>query len=428
MARGGTASPKQTPTDWVTRAADDAIRHAGDGHRPVDHRARRAPPRRARSTWATCASSSPSHFVADELRRRGVPVRHLHVWDDYDRFRKVPAGVDPSWAEHIGRPLSAVPDPWECHASWAEHFKAPLRDALARAWASRWRRSPRPSATAPAPTATQVLHAVAPPRRHRGGAGAATAPRSRARPRRDRAGGRGAGGLRRRRRRRREPTGAGDLARFPLKPYCRDCGRDTTTVTAYDDETTDLAYTCSVVRLPRHHQPRHRRTRASWSGRSTGRCAGPSSTSTSSRPAWTTRRPGRRSPSATSWSRRSSGLPRAGAGSATASSASPACRRCRRRAGGAPTAEDALRVLEAPILRWLYVRRQPKQTFDIDFGARGRAAVRRVGRAGPQGRRPGEARRPGARLRARRRRPRPPARCRRPRSSCRSGCSRRSPT
>ena len=37
-------------------------------------------------------------------------------------------------------------------------------------------------------------------------------------------------------------------------------------------------------------------------------------------------------------------------------------------AGGAPTAQDALRVLEAPILRWLYVRRNPKQTFDIDFG------------------------------------------------------------
>jgi lysyl-tRNA synthetase class 1 len=37
-------------------------------------------------------------------------------------------------------------------------------------------------------------------------------------------------------------------------------------------------------------------------------------------------------------------------------------------AGGAPTASDALRVLEPAILRWLYVRRQPKQTFDIDFG------------------------------------------------------------
>jgi lysyl-tRNA synthetase class 1 len=38
-------------------------------------------------------------------------------------------------------------------------------------------------------------------------------------------------------------------------------------------------------------------------------------------------------------------------------------------AGGAPTAEDALKILEAPILRWLYVRRNPKQTFNIDFGA-----------------------------------------------------------
>ena len=37
-------------------------------------------------------------------------------------------------------------------------------------------------------------------------------------------------------------------------------------------------------------------------------------------------------------------------------------------AGGAPTAEDALRILEAPILRWLYVRRNPRQTFNIDFG------------------------------------------------------------
>ena len=37
-------------------------------------------------------------------------------------------------------------------------------------------------------------------------------------------------------------------------------------------------------------------------------------------------------------------------------------------AGGVPTAAEALRVLEAPILRWLYVRRQPKQAFTIDFG------------------------------------------------------------
>ena len=37
-------------------------------------------------------------------------------------------------------------------------------------------------------------------------------------------------------------------------------------------------------------------------------------------------------------------------------------------AGGVPTAIDALRVLESPMLRWLYVRRAPTQAFDIDFG------------------------------------------------------------
>ena len=36
--------------------------------------------------------------------------------------------------------------------------------------------------------------------------------------------------------------------------------------------------------------------------------------------------------------------------------------------GGVPTAAEALRILEAPILRWLYVRRQPKQAFNVDFG------------------------------------------------------------
>src|SRR4051812_28658556 len=124
------SQPLGEPHDWVTRAADDAIRHSEQS---------------GASGPVTCSSGiSPSgpihlgnlreflmpHFVADELRRRGVPVRHLHVWDDYDRFRKVPAGVDPSWAEHIGRPYTAVPDPWQCHANWSDHFKEPTVSAL----------------------------------------------------------------------------------------------------------------------------------------------------------------------------------------------------------------------------------------------------------------------------------------------------------
>jgi lysyl-tRNA synthetase, class I len=74
------------------------------------------------------------HLIGDEVRRRGAPCRHILSWDDYDRLRQVPMGFRDSFAEHIGRPLSAVPDPCGRHPSWAEHFKEPLRDSLV------WRR------------------------------------------------------------------------------------------------------------------------------------------------------------------------------------------------------------------------------------------------------------------------------------------------
>ncbi len=158
----------------------------------------------------TCASgASPSgpihlgnlrefitpHFVAEEIRRRGIAVRHLHSWDDFDRFRKVPAGVDPSWSEHIGRPLSAVPDPWECHPSWAEHFKAPLRAALAEMGIEMEEISQTEQYRAGA-YIEQVLHAI----RHRGVIEEVLAKHrtKKAEPaRRERAGGRGPRGLRR---------------------------------------------------------------------------------------------------------------------------------------------------------------------------------------------------------------------------------------
>lgn len=86
----------------------------------------------------TCAAGiSPSgivHFgnfrdvmtsvgVANALKARGKKVRVLFSWDNFDRFRKVPAGVDLAWIEHIGKPLTAVPDPQGEFASYAERFQ-----------------------------------------------------------------------------------------------------------------------------------------------------------------------------------------------------------------------------------------------------------------------------------------------------------------
>jgi len=364
MARGGTASPKQTPTDWVTRTADDAIRHAE---------------RLGTDRLITCASgASPSgpihlgnlrefltvHFVAEEIRRRGLPVRHLHSWDDYDRFRKVPAGVDPSWADHIGRPLSAVPDPWGCHESWAEHFKAPLRAALAELGVEMEEVSQTERYRAGA-YREQILTAVA----QRGNIERVLSRyRTKSAPVAETE--EEAASL--------EDSVANDedegvasqdpaLARFPYKPYCRDCGRDTTTVTSYDDETTDLAYACTVcgfegvTNLATQDEGKLV-WKVDWPMRWAFEGvdfepagvdhATPGSSYTVGKELVKDIFDGR-VPSFVGYSF-------VGAGGQVKMSSSR---------GGVPTAADALKILEAPILRWLYVRRQPKQAFNVDFGA-----------------------------------------------------------
>ena len=364
------STPQSEPHDWVTRAADDAIRH----HEKT-----------GASGPVTCSSGiSPSgpvhlgnlreflmpHFVAEELRRRGVPVRHLHVWDDYDRFRKVPAGVDPSYAEHIGRPYVDVPDPWGCHDSWSTHFKQPVLETFAAlgaevetiSQAERYRagvyrdevlRAVRHRAEIDAVLAQHRTKRVdpAPPPDESGDHAAQEAEAMAESVAND-------------------DEGAGNatagVGYFPFKPYCRDCGRDTTTVTSYDDDTTDLSYTCAVcdyhgtTNLARQDEGKLV-WKADWPMRWAFEHvdfepagmdhATPGSSFTVGhelvesvweypRPAWF-------------------GYGFVGFAGMQKMSSS---------AGGAPTAADALQVLEPGILRWLYVRRQPKQTFDIDFG------------------------------------------------------------
>ena len=334
MARGRSGDP----FDWVTRAADDAVRHAGEGN------------------LVTVSSGiSPSgpvhlgnlrevltvHFVADELARRGVPVRHLHVWDDYDRFRKVPAGVDESWSEHIGRPLSAVPDPSGEFPSWAERFKAPLLEALAEMGVELEQVSQTERYTT-GYYRDAVLKAVG--RRDEIEAVMARY-RTKAEPVADE-----------------EST----AARFPFKPYCRQCGRDTTRVTSYDDDTTDLAYTCSVCDF-------HGVTNLA--------------TQNEGKLVWKVDWPMR-------WAFEKVNFEPAGDDHATPGSSFTVGKelvteifdwpmpvyfgysfvgiagmaKMSSSKGAVPTASDALRIMEAPILRWLYVRRQPRQTFTIDFG------------------------------------------------------------
>jgi lysyl-tRNA synthetase class 1 len=157
------------------------------------------------------------------------------------------------------------------------------------------------------------------------------------------------------------------IARFPYRPYCRQCGRDTVTTTAYDDATTTLTYTCSSC---------------GFEGTTD------LSTDTDGKLVWKVDWPMR-------WAYESVNFEPAGRDHMTPGSSytvgteivssifdwrAPArviyafvgfagVQKMSSSAGGVPTASDALRILEAPMLRWLYVRRAPTQAFDIDFGA-----------------------------------------------------------
>jgi len=354
------SAPSAEPTDWVTRAADDAVRHwerAGDTSKPVTVASGISPS--GPIHLGNLREFLTSHFVAEELRSRGLNVRHLHSWDDYDRYRKVPAGAPAEWAEHIGKPLTAVPDPWECHASWAEHFKEPLRAALAEMGCVMEEINQTEQYQA-GTYRDQVLHAIAnrstienvlaryrtkPVEAESEQEAAALADSVTADD---------------------EAAGTDEFARFPFKPYCRGCGKDTTTITAYDDATTELSYTCDSC-----GESHTINVATDFEGKLVWKVDWPMR--------WAFEgvnfEPG--------------GLDHSTPGSsytvgkelvkeifdATAPSyvayafvGFAGRQKMSSSAGGVPIPADALRVLEAPMLRWLYARRAPKQAFTIDFG------------------------------------------------------------
>jgi lysyl-tRNA synthetase class 1 len=75
-----------------------------------------------------------THLVAEELIRRGHEVVHLHSWDDFDRLRKVPVGA-PEWlADCIGQPLCDIPDPVEGgeYDSYADRYIANFQASCER--------------------------------------------------------------------------------------------------------------------------------------------------------------------------------------------------------------------------------------------------------------------------------------------------------
>ena len=371
---GGRTAPAvadvRPSADWVNRFADEVIAEA----------ARRSPGKPV----VVASGLSPSgpihlgnlrelmvpHLVADEIKRRGVPCEHILSFDDFDRLRRVPAGVDASWAQHIGKPLTSVPaPPGSAYPNWAEHFKAPLADALGRLGVE-FRGISQTQMYTSGAYVDEVLLAMR--ERTRIDAVLAqyrTKPRSAVAaadihlaadsdaPDTEPADGSGAAA---------EDDGGTSAGYFPYRPYCSACERDLTTVTGYDDESTKLTYICACGHAETVRLAEHRRGKLVWKVDWPMRWAyegvnfEPSGADHQA-PGSSFVVGGRLvSEIFGGWQPIGPGYAFVGISGMAKMSSSR---------GAVPTPADALDIMEEPVLRWLYARRRPQQSFTVAFDA-----------------------------------------------------------
>lgn len=71
-------------------------------------------------------------LVVKSLENMGKKVRFIYSWDDYDRFRKVPANVPKEFEKYIGMPVSEIPNPLSSGKvkSYTEYFEKPFEVSL----------------------------------------------------------------------------------------------------------------------------------------------------------------------------------------------------------------------------------------------------------------------------------------------------------
>ncbi len=61
-------------------------------------------------------------IVVSALKDMGYDAKLVWVAEDMDPLRKIPEQVPKEFEEHIGRPVSMIPDPYGCHKSYSQHF------------------------------------------------------------------------------------------------------------------------------------------------------------------------------------------------------------------------------------------------------------------------------------------------------------------
>ncbi|HLN63059.1 MAG TPA: lysine--tRNA ligase [Symbiobacteriaceae bacterium] len=72
-----------------------------------------------------------TYYVAMALKDLGKESEIIVFSDDMDGLRKIPKNIDAPWlADHLGKPVTAIPDPYGTHKSFGHHMDAELVEMM----------------------------------------------------------------------------------------------------------------------------------------------------------------------------------------------------------------------------------------------------------------------------------------------------------
>lgn len=71
-----------------------------------------------------------TEFIINALKEFGFKTQLIAFSDDLDGLRKVPEGMPSCLTEHLGKPVSSIPDPFEKYSSFSKHMNTKLQEML----------------------------------------------------------------------------------------------------------------------------------------------------------------------------------------------------------------------------------------------------------------------------------------------------------
>lgn len=110
---------------WLNKVVDELVARHPDGELIVSSGVSPSGPYHL----GTLREILTAEAIAYEARRRGRQVKHVHVVDDLDVFRKVPADVPEDFSQYLGKPLCDIPAPDGSGGSYADFFVKDLLTA-----------------------------------------------------------------------------------------------------------------------------------------------------------------------------------------------------------------------------------------------------------------------------------------------------------